>query len=235
MDLIATTNDSKSVFVDTDDRRIEMVKCNPYFKNNKEFWSQFYKDVEDINIMSTFFHYLKEYPIQLDVRSDTCRFSLKGLSEQKLNSMKISHRFFIEHFVDRDCFESACHNPRVETSWFNSIQFQEVQDTRQVFIGKKKLYQLFQHYCRTTGVKISMRLSTFYDQIEDIKIVESRQMIIGSRISGFILEPTKIRKDICAYYKVDEDLIPMDWAMTEDLEFEQLQTSTFRFRDFGQN
>ena len=69
-DLIATSNSRTPKFVDSDNRRDELIVCNTSLQNNTpemdKFWKHFYATLEDPILMGHWFHFLAHRKITLN-------------------------------------------------------------------------------------------------------------------------------------------------------------------------
>ena len=97
-DYILTTNKKNCLHINVNDRRVELISVNEIMSNSastKTFWDTFYRERDDPNISKAFLNYFINFRSELDVRSKFCRFSVSDLEEEKINSIKISHRWFV--------------------------------------------------------------------------------------------------------------------------------------------
>ena len=230
MDLIATSNSRNPTFVGNDDRRVELVVCNPEFKNNRKFWKGFYEeDCKSTKVAGIWFHYLAHKELTLDVTDRNCRFDLAALEANKARSMKLVHRFAMEWMQEPDCFENACPNPRFSYKWFGQLKFTIDDGMMTCFASKQRCYDHFQHWRKTTGQKLDAKLSTFIDDLFDIGIPKTRRSIDSVKLTGFLFRPNTVKKTIKRHYNLTGLALPWVWCSTEQ-EFREYQQREWRFR-----
>jgi hypothetical protein len=232
VDLICTSNSRNPKFIDSDNRRDELIVCNTSLQNNtaemKKFWDKFYVELDDPVLMGKWFHFLSNYDITLDVGSQGCRFDLLALQKHKLNSMKVVHRFVVKFFSDPECFERSCtHNKDVE-NWFDHVRFETPDGVKTCYISKQRLFDYFQSWKKSAGLKLDTKMSTFCEDLAEIGLVRNRKTLGTRKLTCFAFATAYVRRSIKAFYKVDEIKLPWNWADEE--EFAEYQKNKFRFR-----
>jgi hypothetical protein len=232
VDLICTSNSRNPKFIDSDNRRDELIVCNTSLQNISDdmhkFWVQFYAELDDPVLMGKWFHYLSNFDITLNVGSQNCRFDQQALQKHKLNSMKVVHRFVVKFFSDPECFERSCtHNKDVE-NWFDHVRFDTPDGVKTCYISKQRLFDYFQSWKRSAGLKLDTKMSTFCEDLAEIGLVRNRKILGTRKLTCFSLAKSYVRKSLKTFYKVDDIKLPWNWV--DDEEFPEYQKNKFRFR-----
>ena len=235
LDLIATSNAREPTFVGNDNRRTELVVINPELKGDRAFWKGFYEeDCKKPEIAGMWFHYLAHKELTLDVTDPECRFDLQALQKHKIKSMKLVHRFVIEFMQDPECFESSFIKFRdVEELWFNKIKFTTEDGVNTCLVAYKRLYRYFQHWRKTTGQQLSVKESTFFDDLRDINLVKVRRTIDSHKITVILFRPPYIRQSIKALYKLDRCCL--GWCWTSEEQFPIYQKRNWQFSNLSRD
>lgn len=234
LDLIGTSNHPRPVFVGDDDRRVELVPINPEKKGNTPenivFWNDFYNELDSLETMGAWFHFLANYNITLDVTSQDCRFDTNALEVQKLKSMKLTHKWVLEFFADVDCFEKCVQFPEREPLWFSKILFKVENGAKSVFIAKDRCFTYFEYWKREIGKKTDVNKSTFEDDLQVLGLEPKRRHIDGIKRLGYIFSMHKLHTALSKFYRLRSTAISMQWAFEDDREFSALKSREWRFK-----
>ena len=143
-DLITTSNSRTPVFIDSDDRRSELVRMNTILDTvDVTWWDKFYEEeLENPKIMGAFFEFFATFPIELNIRSKKCRFDIAQLNTQKIKSMKLVHKFVIDFFQDETCFEST-YNKNVMSDYFLPMKFKIIENQRYCILSIDRAFEYF--------------------------------------------------------------------------------------------
>jgi hypothetical protein len=233
-DLIATSNSKTPKFVDSDNRRDELVVCNTSLQNNtpemNKFWKHFYETLEDPTLMGHWFHFLAHRRITLDVRSQDCRFDLQTLQKHKLKSMSVVHRFIVKWPEDPEFLERCCPPRTPAADWFAKVRFMKVDGVPSLFVQKQRLFDYFQHWKKDTGVRLDCKMSTFYDGLAELSLTTTRKEVGLHRLTGVLFRAPMLRQSLKAFYNAVTDInLPWNWLRKE--EYEAYEKGTFRFRN----
>ena len=226
-DLICTSNDRSPCFISDQNRRNEMVSINPELKgdlnNNVEFWNGFYAELEDSQICGAWFEFLATYKIELNVRSEMCRFDVATLDEHKIKSMKATHRWLCQFFTDHRCFEAACKNKSQETAWFDSLDFKKTGGITACWITIKRAYEYFEYWARTGGTRTPPKDTNFVEDLAEMGIERKRKpMTRGSKRYLYVFQKLIVKKSLKCFYGVEK--LPMgSWCFEDPSEFKALQ------------
>ena len=233
LDLIATSNAREPTFIGNDNRRTELVVINPELKGNRTFWKGFYEeDCQNPEIAGIWFHFLAHKELTLDVTDPGCRFDLQALQKHKVKSMKLVHRFIIEFMQDLECFESSFDKFRdVKELWFKKIKFTTEDDIPTCMVEYKRLYRYFSHWRKTTGQKLTVKESTFFEDLIDINLKKVRRTIDSHKLRVIVFRAPYVRQAIKALYKLDK--CPLCWCWTDKEHFESYQKREWRFTQFN--
>ena len=237
-DLITTSNERSPCFISDNNRRNELVVINPELKGDKpeniEFWNSFYAELENSQTCGMWFEFLATYPLELNVRSELCRFDLETLNAHKIKSMKTVHRWVTQFFTDPRCFEDACKNKTQETQWFSELAFRNINGGPACIITKSRAYLYFKYWCSTSGVKIPTGERNFVEDLADIAIkIARKSMPQGKgRPYNFLFRKPDVKRAILAFYELDTFDIG-EWCFEEMTEFQtlrgQVQSGTWRY------
>ena len=186
------------------------------------------------------FDYLATYPIELNVRSEMCRFDLSTLNEHKIKSMKAVHRWVCEFFTNPRCFEDACANKYQETAWFSELDFRNIDGVNACIINTQRAYKYFQHWCKDSGTKIPTGSRNFVEDLREIgiKSVRKRMPQGKCRPSIYLFMRPYVKKTLKGFYNLDK--LPIgEWCFEDPDEFIKLQnqvkTGNWRFHVGGRN
>ena len=220
MDLICTSNSENPIFIDNDDRRAELVRCNPKYQGKKEFWDAFYAELKNAAVMSSWFHYLASFKISLSVRDKTCRFDQDELTAQKRSSMKQSHRFLVEFFQTESCFERA--SKFTKEDWWLGMAFEMLLGEPVLYIGKGKLYNLYRAWNEQEGLRNVLGKATFLQEMETGGVLNCttkvRRRMHGERIYVLTLKLSSICKALGSHYSIEEKHISQGWGFHENFK-----------------
>ena len=148
--------------------------------------------------------------------------------------MKLVHRFVIEFMQDPECFESSFIKFRdVEELWFNKIKFTTEDGVNTCLVAYKRLYRYFQHWRKTTGQQLSVKESTFFDDLRDINLVKVRRTIDSHKITVILFRPPYIRQSIKALYKLDRCCL--GWCWTSEEQFPIYQKRNWQFSNLSRD
>ena len=211
---------------------------NPELKGDKpeniEFWNSFYAELENSQTCGMWFEFLATYPLELNVRSELCRFDLETLNAHKIKSMKTVHRWVTQFFTDPRCFEDACKNKTQETQWFSELAFRNINGGPACIITKSRAYLYFKYWCSTSGVKIPTGERNFVEDLADIGIkIARKSMPQGKgRPYNFLFRKPDVKRAILAFYELDTFDIG-EWCFEEMAEFQilrgQVNSGTWRY------
>ena len=237
-DLIATSNEREPTFVSETNRRSELVAINPELKGDSEekvaFWDKFYEDTEDAKICGAWFEFLATYPIDMNVSSETCRFSLHELNVQKMKSMKIVHKFLVDFFSDEQCFERIAMSRSyvVPATFWNDISFRNIEGQRAVILTKNRAFEYFRDWVKRFGKRITPIKTTFFDYLAEVGINAVRKVMDnGRKLNVLVFRQPYVKKSLMAYYGVESKDIKMHWIFNSEEEFKILQKKSWRFRE----
>ena len=215
LDLFCTSNSKEPAFVGEDDRRTELISVSPHLKGNKQFWDEFYKAIEDLEVMSAWFQYLSTMELTLDVHRETTRFDSTELEKQKINSMKTSHRFLVEFFQNEDCLETSCKHNEVR-NWFDKINF----ENDKLYIQSKRLYRYFTNWLSSCKVRNVPKCSTFIKDLAELNLKVQRVRFVitnefdntkkESRPSCICIQESVVQAELKRFYKLQT--FQLDWA-----------------------
>ena len=232
VDLICTSNSRNPKYLDSDNRRDELVVCNTSLQNISEkmhkFWDKFYAELDDPVLMGKWFHYLSNFDITMNVGSQNCRFDQQALQKHKLLSMKVVHRFVVKFFSDPECFERSCTHTKDVENWFDHVRFETPDGVKTCYISKQRLFDYFTSWKRSAGLKLDTKMSTFCDDLAEIGLVRNRKTLGVRKLTCFTFALPYVRKSLKGFYKVDEIKLPWNWVDEE--EFVEYQKNAFRFR-----
>jgi len=234
-DLVCTSNARNPVFVDHSDRRSELIVINPEKKGEKTFWDAFYNELDDLIVCGAWFEFLATYKIDMNVSSENVRFDPAVLSLHKMDSVKLSHRFCIEFFENERCFEDACRNPKVETAWFDGLEFFRIDGMEAVFISKTKTYEYFCHWKQQNGFRNDLKKTTFVADLCEIGLVANRRRLKKCRPFGFTFCRPLLKKSIASFYLVKTSDFSMNYCFENNSEqpdtFGRYQECVWLFRN----
>ena len=150
LDLIATSNSSNPVFVDSFNRRTECIEINPEFRGDVKFWDTFYKELKDSDIMGAWFRFLTSRDISSVSFSAEYRFDNRVLDDQKKLSPLITTRFLMELFDDEWVTSRWCqsHFPDL----YEHAEFKEtVKHGKFLHIKTSMLFRIFDEWKKRAG------------------------------------------------------------------------------------
>ena len=180
------------------------------------------------------FEYLAHKELTLDVTDPECRFDLQALQKHKIKSMKLVHRFVIEFMQDPECFESAFDKFRcAKELWFKKIKFTTEDGINTCLRYYKRLYGYFTHWRKTTGQQLTVKESTYFDDLLDIRLEKVRRKIDSQRLRVIIFKAPYIRQSIKALYKLDS--CSLGWCWTGEQEFANYKKREGKFTQFQQD
>ena len=96
------------------------------------------------------------------------------------------------------------------------------------YISKQRLFDYFESWKRSAGLKLDTKMSTFCDDLAEIGLVRTRKTLGARKLTCFSFAQAYVRQSLKTFYKVDE--IKLQWNWVDDEEFVEYQKNTFRFR-----
>jgi len=161
-DTICTSNFKDKIWVDTQDRRTEILQLNPIYKaSNTHFWNEFYQGLENMDLMKAFFDYFANYKIKLDVRNKDIRFDKDLLVERASDSLPLSMEF-LRTFFER--IDPLCIRDDIEI-FQNGI----------CWVGHNYLYKCFQDWTKAIGSQIKPTQRTFVRELKSLGFEPQRR------------------------------------------------------------
>lgn len=227
-DLITTSNSRNPVFIDSDDRRSELIAINPVLESEGvKFWSQYYEELDNPEIMGAWFDFFAKFPIELNIRSKDVRFDVHLLNQQKLSSLKITHRWLINFFQDEECFEST-YTPYHVGNYFAHINFRMELGTQCLILTLSRAFEYFQHWKTSEGSQLKLNKQTFIEDLADAGIKKQRVKITKAdkttiRQWGFKFSKPHIQKNMTKFYNFAEDDLKFNWCFDDIKDFKRLQ------------
>ena len=94
-------------------------------------------------------------------------------------------------------------------------------------IEYKRLYRYFAHWRETTGQKLTVKESTFFDDLIDINLKKVRKTVDGHKIRVIVFKAPYVRQAIKSLYKLDK--CSLGWCWTDDEQFEVYKTRVWQF------
>ena len=191
-DPILTSNNDTNIWIETEDRRSEIIRVNPKYrqtKENKWFWDSFYKELSDKCLMKAFFEYFAKYPIELDIRNKEIRFDKKVLEQHVSNSLLCAHEFLRVMFEEPDWIQQ------------DGVDL-TVYRTGHVWIGTRYLYRVFSNWAKGNGQSNVPRQKTFASNLESIglRVKRVREIDTGRQVRRVELSPKTIRTALASKY-----------------------------------
>ena len=229
LDIIATSNSENPVYCDHSNRRDELGRVNDCLKGDKVFWDAFYEELEDLEVMGSWFRYLAFYKDILPISYEDCRLDKNQLEISKLKCMKTAHRFVIEFFQDPLCFELGCRtlkNEYTRTEWFRQFY---INKAGSVHITKERTYLYYTAWCLKYKYS-NVRLQTFLEHLKLIGLEPSevKKNLHGKRLANcFTFERKLLVPAIAEFYKCREALVKMRWSICDADDLKELKKYRF--------
>ena len=203
-DYMISANDKSSFYVNSDDRRVEIIEVSEEKAGDEQFWSQWYSEINDPAICKAWLDYFVNFKSDVNVRSKFHRYDEAALEGEKSECMKISHRFLLEFFADQGFYELGVDSRNRELSSYQSKFFENVNFKKfQLWVSKTMLYTYFKSWAREKGHQANLAAKTFEKQLESVGLEKSRIDIRGSRKQGYKLDTSLILAGIKGHYKFD--------------------------------
>ena len=231
-DLITTSNSRTPVFIDSNDRRSELIAINTCLEPlGTTFWNGFYKELEDPHIMGAFFEFLATFPIELDVRSKKNRFDVGQLNTQKLKSMRTTHRWLVNFFQEESCFEST-YTKNYVGDYLRPVGFTLTDKQRFCNLSVDRAFSYLQHWSREQGCKLSISMKTFLEDLKDVGIEKQRLQISKQgdkkpfRGWGIKLCEPFVRKSMMKHLQVEK--LNFKWCFNDPESFSILKENYYK-------
>ena len=165
-DTICTSNYKDKIWVDTQDRRTEILQLNPVYKaKDQNFWNEFYQGLENMDLMKGFFDYFANYKIKLNIRNKDTRFDKDILVERASDSLPLSMEF-LRTFFERIDPISIRHDIEI---FQNGI----------CWVGHNYLYKCFQDWTKAIGSQIKPTQKTFARELKSLGFEPQRRRCIA--------------------------------------------------------
>jgi len=193
-DVILTSNDEKSLWVDNEDRRSEIVQVNTKYKNNGDesktrFWKEFNDGLGDMCLMKQYWEFFASYQIDLEIRSKGIRFDQNALSKHVSKSIPRSVEFLRTLFAEKENF-----NKPYEVNDVYLLQ------SGHLLVTKKMLYVMFKDWFAANGFSTPPTSITFYDQMVEIGFVYKIRRFGTKRTRVWVLSPMAIKENVATVY-----------------------------------
>ena len=192
-DSILTSNNETDVWVESQDRRSELIYVSTRYKQNKEnkwFWDQFYKDLQNMCLLSHFYKFFAEYPIKLDIRNKDVRFDQVVLQKQISQSLPRSHEFLRVLFETPDFIRLD----NIDLCVFrNGI----------VWISAQMLYDLFGDWIKRVGSNCKPAKKRFMNDLKSIGIEPTRKRYERRRCRKIELSPKIIKEALSVHGDIE--------------------------------
>ena len=228
-DLITTSNSRNPVFIASDNRRTELIAVNPCLEMvPTAFWDGFYDiELECPKIMGAWFEFFAAYPIKINVRSKKNRFDVQQLCKQKIESMKIVHKWLINFFQEETCFESTYDKRFMGKDYFAPLKLEMIDKQRFCVVTCDRAYEYFVEWRKQQGTRLNPSKDTFISDLKDAGVTRQRVKITKgsghtSRKWCFKLCQPFVVKTLCCFYKVG-DSFTFNWCFNEKECFERLK------------
>jgi len=132
---IATTNHEDPLKTEKDDRRNWIVRASDELIGNVEYFNKINKYLEDVNVIKTCFEYFKSIP---DMKN--------------FNKMKIPVTEYQQDMKDA--------NISPIESWLKSFTLEHYYTDKVELIGKKQ-FELFNEWCKSSGIDYKVNIQAF--------------------------------------------------------------------------
>jgi hypothetical protein len=170
------TNNKNALYIENDDRRMNMVEISSDHANDKSYFSPIAKEINDESFIKEAFNYFANRKYSTDTVREVIESKYK--TDQKMANVPSGIKFIIEYIQ----------------STYDKI------DDKDNKISSTKLRDAYSAYCSVNGIKYHM--STMETQIDKIGISKPRILRInGVRKSTYIINPKKIEDSIALYLK----------------------------------
>ena len=167
-DTITTSNNPDDLWICKEDRRNELVSvsdCRKQNTANKPFWDQFYKGLEDLDLMKAIFDHFANFKIKVDVRNKTCRFD-QGLLDKRICNSLPTWVDFLKQLFEKPTQSDMLANWNLETNVFTRGY---------LWISPSYLYKLFGFYISEIGSRIRPNYKTFIANLDRIGLTVARR------------------------------------------------------------
>ena len=192
-DSILTSNNEHDMWVESQDRRSELIFVSDRYQQNNEnqwFWEQFYKDLQNMCLLSHFYDFFSNYPIKMDVRNKYVRFDKVVLQKQITQSLPRSHEFLRVIFENID-FLSV--NDGDLCVFRNGI----------IWTSAQLLYDLFSNWIKRVGSNCKPSKKKFMNDLKSIGIEPTRKRFCGRRVRKVELSPIIIKQALSEHGEIE--------------------------------
>ena len=192
-DTITTSNNPEDFWISKQDRRNEIIEVSDVRKQNqknKAFWDEFYKGLEDLDVMKAIYNHFANFKIQLDIRNKTCRFDQTCLDKRISDSLPSSIDFI------RNLFEEVQF-----LQWFPAETY--VFGRGYLWITPSCLYRVFTDYLTKVGSRLKPPQKSFISKLKTLNLKAERkrcQELFSGQIRFFILSPFTIKEALRPTY-----------------------------------
>jgi hypothetical protein len=132
-----TTNNNNPIDIQTDDRRICWLSCNPCYVGDVEYFTKLSDCFNDDKVMSSFYHYLKE-EVEITITNfQTTRPITKEYEAIKRMNTPNYIKFLIDYTTDGD----------------TEFKYRKYKGIYSVVIKKTELYLDYSNWCERTKFK----------------------------------------------------------------------------------
>jgi len=208
MDLIASSNSRTPVFIDTDDRRSELVECNPELKGQKDFWDAVYSEFKTTDVMKSWYTFLLERDLTGISFNEHYRFSDDAIAIQKVANLRSAYRFLLSYFERTDWMHETYDSEQVQAS----IKFVTSDKGQCIIITTTKLYEFYRRWHKLSGERNCLKMTTLYQEMENVGIKRVRHKINGERKRVFVLNQQEVISKIATNISVDESRFDICWV-----------------------
>ena len=192
-DTITTSNHPNNIWISKEDRRNEIVEVSDVRKQNKlnkPFWDEFYKGLEDYDVMKAVYDHCANFKIQLDIRNKTTRFDRETLQKRIADSLPSSIEFL------RNMFEDVGY-----LDWHMRTRF--IFPKGYIWISPTYLYRVFSQYLDNVGSRLKPNQKTFIKDLEAIGLEVHRKRckeLFEGQIRCLELSPRTIKEALQEEY-----------------------------------
>ena len=187
-DFILSTNEKNCYFVDTQDRRLEMIHV---LEENQttDFWEQYYDELEDLEIMYSLFKYIENYKDAINVRSKDVRFDNESLERERYDRMRVTYKFLLDWSQEDKPL----------------AQIRYIKEGSHYQVKLKDLYILFKDYIETTSSQRKRTLSNFSSDLEEVGLTVKRIRFNAEYNQGTVEVRSKAER--CNCVKLSNELL----------------------------
>ena len=142
----------------------------------------------------------------MDVSSENVRFDMKVLQQNKMECLKVVHRFALQWMNNDNCFEDACNSPFrsgaiCKPTWFHDLKF--VPAREQVHIARDKAYVYYKHWAKKYNFAV-VKENTFVSDLASIGIIPERKYLVeGNKKICYTFCKDSILEGISEFYQVE--------------------------------